>query len=352
MNSDNSLPFFSILVPSYNRPEYLSKLLKSIFDSSFKDFEVIISDDCSPRIIDVRSSIIEYRNLINYYEQPVNLGERKNKDFLIKSAKGKYNIIIGDDDVFTSNILAYIYNLVIANQDIDIFLFGYNCIDEKSNLISTHKSCSDFKINYDNLDPIDLLAFDFFPLWFAHPNTFCCRSGVELKLGYDEDVGIGEDMLFILRLVLYRYNIFVSSLILFNWRKFSPNSKYLQSNQSSSRIDEFIARVKICKWLKHNAVNLNLSDESLFSLFKKILVPSLILCNSRALIFKNILFLHDDFLFLLKPYFFSVLEKSSFSINFYKYVYRTQMLFRFFKCFGFRFTICFILIRASNFLFK
>ena len=42
-------PFFSILIPSYNRPEYINELLESIFLGGIEEFEVIISDDCSPK---------------------------------------------------------------------------------------------------------------------------------------------------------------------------------------------------------------------------------------------------------------------------------------------------------------
>ena len=34
------MPFFSILIPSYNRPEYISGLLDSIFESNFDDFGI------------------------------------------------------------------------------------------------------------------------------------------------------------------------------------------------------------------------------------------------------------------------------------------------------------------------
>lgn len=39
-------PFFSIIIPTYNSGEKLLKLIKSIFASSYKNFEVIVVDDC------------------------------------------------------------------------------------------------------------------------------------------------------------------------------------------------------------------------------------------------------------------------------------------------------------------
>ena len=42
-------PFFSILIPAYNRPEELKVLIDSIVNQSFNDYEILVSDDCSPK---------------------------------------------------------------------------------------------------------------------------------------------------------------------------------------------------------------------------------------------------------------------------------------------------------------
>lgn len=52
-------PRVSIIVPNYNHASYLSKRLDSIFNQSFRDFEVIILDDCSTD--DSKEIIEKYR---------------------------------------------------------------------------------------------------------------------------------------------------------------------------------------------------------------------------------------------------------------------------------------------------
>ena len=37
----------SILIPTYNASEYINKTLKSVFDQSYQDYEVVIVDDGS-----------------------------------------------------------------------------------------------------------------------------------------------------------------------------------------------------------------------------------------------------------------------------------------------------------------
>ena len=95
------MPFFSILVPSYNRPEYILDLINSILEQDFNDYEIIIADDCSPKqqiIKNYLNCLVD--NRIKVYFHDVNLGEVANKNFLISKASGEYNMLIGDDDTF------------------------------------------------------------------------------------------------------------------------------------------------------------------------------------------------------------------------------------------------------------
>ena len=41
-------PLFSIVVPTYGRPEYLGECLASILQQTVEDFEVVVVDDASP----------------------------------------------------------------------------------------------------------------------------------------------------------------------------------------------------------------------------------------------------------------------------------------------------------------
>ena len=38
---------FSIIIPNYNNAEWLDKCLQSIFNQTFKDYQIIVVDDCS-----------------------------------------------------------------------------------------------------------------------------------------------------------------------------------------------------------------------------------------------------------------------------------------------------------------
>ena len=97
------MPFFSILIPAYNRPQYLKKCIDSILNSTFQDFEIIISDDNSPRSEEIKTMLSPYidRGQVEYHYQEINLREPNNKNFLNQKASGDYNIFLVDEICFS-----------------------------------------------------------------------------------------------------------------------------------------------------------------------------------------------------------------------------------------------------------
>ena len=56
-------PFFSIVMPTYKRPERLKRAVESALNQSFKDFEIIIVNNADEKIIlptqDDRISVLQ-----------------------------------------------------------------------------------------------------------------------------------------------------------------------------------------------------------------------------------------------------------------------------------------------------
>lgn len=118
------MPFFSIIIPNYNKEKYLKQCLNSVFNQTFKDFEVIFIDDNST---DNSLKIASEYNLIKLKTNRLMPGGARNKG-LIK-AKGEYIIFLDSDDYFFNNdVLNYIHSN-IDEEDV-IFLSFFN---EKKN---------------------------------------------------------------------------------------------------------------------------------------------------------------------------------------------------------------------------
>ena len=95
----------SICIPHYNRSQYLLKVLDTILEQTYKNIEVIISDDCS--IDDSHIVIPDYIQQVaasgnaikfTYIRQQKNLGYDGNLRASLEPGKGEYLFILGNDD--------------------------------------------------------------------------------------------------------------------------------------------------------------------------------------------------------------------------------------------------------------
>jgi glycosyltransferase involved in cell wall biosynthesis len=116
--------FLTIAIPSYNRPETLVELLRSI-DFAPDDMEVVICEDCSPKQEEVRNRVQNFKSdlKIRYFENKSNLGYDENLWELVRKSSGEFIIFMGDDDEFMPHALKQSYNFLKVNKKLFLFLF-------------------------------------------------------------------------------------------------------------------------------------------------------------------------------------------------------------------------------------
>ena len=77
----------TVLVASYNCEKTLRKIILSVVNQTYKDIEIIISDDCSvDRSYEIALDLQnEFPNLISVFKTPQNLGPADNFNFLLSN---------------------------------------------------------------------------------------------------------------------------------------------------------------------------------------------------------------------------------------------------------------------------
>ena len=90
-------PKYSILIPTYNKAEYLQYSIKSVLNSDYQDFELIVSNDFSDDNTEHVLSEIKDRRF-KKINPPIKLSQAKNYEFLLSHASGEWITILGDDD--------------------------------------------------------------------------------------------------------------------------------------------------------------------------------------------------------------------------------------------------------------
>lgn len=138
-------PFFSICIPAYNRSEFLVELLDSIVNQSFKDFEVIISEDLSPERHKIKQIAEEYQSEIALHIilNERNLGYDKNLRTLITAANGRFIFFLGNDDVLGTDALELAFASLTSYSSVTAVIRGYSVF--KGNIEQV-----DFNVNYFN----------------------------------------------------------------------------------------------------------------------------------------------------------------------------------------------------------
>lgn len=121
---------FSIIIPNYNSEKTIVRLLDSIKNQSYKDYEVIIVDDVSTdsscKVIDeyiTRNNLYEQFFLDNLYKKRYNGGTRNAG---VEEARGDYILFADCDDWFFSNTaLEEISKVIDKYPNIDLVRLSY-----------------------------------------------------------------------------------------------------------------------------------------------------------------------------------------------------------------------------------
>jgi glycosyltransferase involved in cell wall biosynthesis len=243
----NASPLFSVLIPSYNRPELIGAAVASVLANDFNDFEIVISDDKSPRQSEIAAVLQPFLAdpRVHLHLQPQNLREAANRAFLFQQAKGEWHIVLCDDDKLYPHALATLAQAIRQHPGADLYTFGYSVIDEHDRLSQTRSAPRPLRISPDDTALVrELVVFDTFPFWYFHPATFCSRHDVRTRIQPNPHVGIGDDLIFLIDYVNANGAIQVVPEVLLYYRKMSTAST-VQQNQSSGIMPNLVTRAKI-----------------------------------------------------------------------------------------------------------
>jgi len=93
-------PLISVGIPTYNRPEGLRKTLQGVTSQTYRNLEIIISDNDSKNdlVQEVVSDFQKNDNRIVFYKQNNGIGIVNNFMFVLENSTGEYFIWAADDD--------------------------------------------------------------------------------------------------------------------------------------------------------------------------------------------------------------------------------------------------------------
>lgn len=127
------MTFFSIIIPTYNRVNFLPKAIESIIEQSFSDWEIIIINDGST---DNSREIIEQysdeRIKYIYQENSERSAARNNG---IQNGKGEYVIFLDSDDYLFKDFLVNLYNEIVKSEGFKQLYFYKVLLEQKNDAV-------------------------------------------------------------------------------------------------------------------------------------------------------------------------------------------------------------------------
>jgi glycosyltransferase involved in cell wall biosynthesis len=193
------MPFFSVIIPLFNKQNFITITLKSVLDQSFQDFEIIVVEDCST---DSSLKIVTTLNhdKIRIIENKTNKGLSASRNIGIKNANSKYIAFLDADDLWKTNYLQKIYDLIQRFPDADLFGTNYELIYPNNRIV----------LPITKIKPNDFegIIEDFFKESLAQPiycpSGFCVNKRIFDIIGfYNETITFGEDVDFNIRANLH-----------------------------------------------------------------------------------------------------------------------------------------------------
>ena len=142
----NEYPFISVCIPALNMEKYIERIILTVLNQSFQDFEIIVVDDYSS---DETPNILKRLNFkdkrIKFISHPKNLGVYASRTEAIRMSKGKYIILLDPDDMILNENLfqeLYDYNYKYNLDIIEFVVYqqkeGNNTIYLPNNHLESH----------------------------------------------------------------------------------------------------------------------------------------------------------------------------------------------------------------------
>jgi glycosyltransferase involved in cell wall biosynthesis len=183
---DAAIPKVSFIVPCYNLGHFLAECVNSILSQSYRDFEVLIMDDCSPDDTPrVAQAFQDPR--VRYVRNEVNLGHVANYNKAIELSRGTFIwVISADDRLRRPYVLERYVELMEVHREVGyVFCPAMGLTDGEETEIVRDAWCG--------ATPAILSSREFLP-WLLKRNRVHAPTGMARRECYEQAGGFPLDL--------------------------------------------------------------------------------------------------------------------------------------------------------------
>lgn len=238
---------FSFVLPAY-KGKYLEQAISSIIAQDYKEFELVVVDDCSPD--DIRGIVSGFHDdRISYYRNEENIGGHDlvaQWNHCLEYAKGDYVILATDDDLYEPNFISVFVPLIEKYPDVNLFRARILQVDSQNEIKYIDSSYKDY------LSPVEFRYHLMHGMRGGIPQYIFKRKALVAKGGfvYFPKAWASDDAT---ALMMSDRGVVNSQehLVRFRWSdiNISGDRKY--------GLEKFTARLQFSRWLQQQRVEIN-----------------------------------------------------------------------------------------------
>ena len=180
-----------IIIPTYNRANYLKIAIESVLNQTYKDYHIYILDNCST---DKTSEVIELfkSERVTYIKNITNIGFVGNLNKALQIGSSEFFHIFHDDDILEPDFLESVISFFNEYSDMAFVHTAAHKIDKNNKIVRR------FIHDY----PEYLSGKAFFEYWIKHGVAVICpsvvfrREKISGKVFYNEDTPYTADEVF------------------------------------------------------------------------------------------------------------------------------------------------------------
>ena len=246
----------SVIVPVFNVQQFLENCLNSIIKQTYSNLEIILVDDGSTdNSLSICKKYSEIDHRIKVFHQE-NKGVCIARNKGIEVATGEYIMFVDSDDTISENMIEKMMNLIEKNKT-SLVISGLNFV-YNNHTVSSGNSEKTRIINQKDL----INAFfedNKMKLALYGPYNKLYSSDIIKKIKFEENIRIGEDLLFVFQYLLLIKEAIFLDLPLYDYYKRETSVTGESFNQKKG--DYVIAAKKIKDLCQNNFNEFNFISE-------------------------------------------------------------------------------------------
>ena len=219
----------SVGIPTYNRPKTLERTLNCLVNQTYRNIEIIVSDNCSTDM-NVKNILEKYAldNRVLVIQQPENRGAVFNMNTILEKATGDYFMRLNDDDWLDSNYIESCFNFLIKNPDY-IGAYGVAKLYSKSGEFVQFDSA----IDMNQVNPSERIKY-----YFKNVLNNGCFYGLVKKTDADSNLQLSN-------LIAIDWMVIARIAFLGKFKMIENTNSYITLGGASSNIDEMTKNFKM-----------------------------------------------------------------------------------------------------------